>query len=75
MAFPSAKFHREGSVDCLFLIQGVVCSVMLLWLHIKLEAAVVVFEMLPSTKNKDLCAACAWNTTEVLWPVKALNVQ
>ena len=52
MSFISAKSHREGSVDCLFLIQGVVCSVMLLWLHLKLEAAMIVFETLPSIKTK-----------------------
>lgn len=39
-------------MDCLFLIQGVICSVMLLWLHLKLEAAMLVFEMLPSIKTK-----------------------
>lgn len=53
MSFISAKSHREGSVDCLFLIQGVVCSVMLLWLHPKLEAAMLVFEMLASIKAKE----------------------
>lgn len=52
MSFISAKSHREGSVDCLFLIQGVVCSVMFLCLHLKLEAVVIVFEMLPSIKTK-----------------------
>lgn len=39
MSFVSAQSQCEGSVDCLFSMQGVVCSVMLLWLHPKLEAA------------------------------------
>lgn len=52
MSFISANSHCEGSVDCLSLIQGVVCAVMLLWLHLKLEATMLVFEMLPSIKTK-----------------------
>lgn len=47
MSFISAQSQHEGSVACLFSMQGVVCSVMLLWLHPKLEAAVLVLERLP----------------------------
>lgn len=50
MSFVSAQSQCEGSVDCLFSMQGVVCSVMLLWLHPKLEAAMLVFERLPPIK-------------------------
>lgn len=50
MSFVSAQSQCEGSVDCLFSMQGVVCSVMLLWLHPKLEAAMLGFERLPPIK-------------------------
>lgn len=50
MSFTSAQSQCKGSVDCLFSMQGVMCSVMLLWLHPKLEAAVLVFERLPPIK-------------------------
>lgn len=50
MSFISAQSQRQGSVDCLFSMQGVVCSVMLLWLHPKLEAALLVLERLPPIK-------------------------
>lgn len=53
MSFILANSHCEGSVVCLFLIQGVVCSLMLPWLHLKLEGAMLVFEILRSTKAKE----------------------
>lgn len=70
MSFTSAQSQCKGSVDCLFSMQGVMCSVMLLWLHLKLEAAVLVFERLPPIKaprSKWRCTACE-EQAELLWP-------
>jgi len=53
MSLISAKSHHEGSVDCLFLIQGVVCSVVLPWLCLELEAAMLMFEMLSVKTEKE----------------------
>lgn len=58
MSFISAKSHCGGSVDCLFLIQGVLSSVMFLWLHLKLEAAALGLEMLPSIKTEEELPRC-----------------